>query len=172
MLGLSGKCPLLLSSQHAFLKEGTTTDYAAVQHILEWQGTSLTAEEQEQLQAYLLELTARDFFVLRHPLAEQLLAFDQEVELSFSQPVWGDSANLARVSLQQSGEVVEAQIRVDGRKLWVKPAADFAPGASYELVIGAGLESWGQRSMGAEQRIPLQIAELQALCWRGIISGQ
>jgi DNA-binding beta-propeller fold protein YncE len=140
-----------------WLKDGGARDLrAAVQAMVDWQGVVLTAEQVDDVTAYLRELTGRDFFVLASAprRGEQAAAVDQRIVLSLSLPAWGDAQNLARVELRDgAGALVPATVTAEGLHVVVTPTAPLAHDADYELVVPAALESFDERAA-----VPARIA--------------
>jgi hypothetical protein len=134
-----------------FLKLGSTKKYStAIDSILEWQGNeNLSAQDKEDLHRYLLELTGREFFLLRS-IRQTAYAIDEEIDLIFSRPVWDNPDNLKQIQVFRQGNLVPIEIRVDGRKVLIQAVDNFQFGEEYELRIGAGFESWNEMELNEE----------------------
>ena len=132
-----------------WLKHGeATTMRAAVVAAAEYSGVKLDDKQADDLTRYLAELTSRDFILLAsEPDADSEFApIDRPVRLTFSEPVWDDADNLAKIHLRGAdGKDVAAKFTVDGRH--VDLVAALKPETGYSIVVDAGLESLRERPL-------------------------
>jgi YVTN family beta-propeller protein len=137
-----------------WLKRGeATTLHSAVDQVFASLGDpQLSDDERAALDQFLLELTARDFFVLSsEPRAgEQAIAVDEAITVIFSHPLFDAPANLARVTLVDAdGEPVEVDraLSEDGRHLTLTPSAALDHGRDYTVVVAPELESFASGTL-------------------------
>lgn len=154
-----------------WLKRGEATDlHGAIDQVFESLGDpGLSEDQRAALDRFMLEMTARDFFVLSsdpRPNAKTL-AVDQSIELVFSHPVFDDPANLAKVTLlgPDGAEVqLERSLDADGRHLTLTPSAALAHASDYTVVVDPSFESFGEQTLwtpegaDAEERSAWEIA--------------
>lgn len=154
-----------------WLKHGDTRDLReAVSMVVEKLGIeTLASEEIDDLTRYVEELSARDFFLLSSSAKpETKAAVDQPVKLSFSYPVFEDEKNLAKIRLlDASGAAVSAKLAADGRHVMITPDKPLAADASYTIVVAPDFESFGERRVGSETRVPFTTAKAPAIAFEG-----
>ncbi|MEM9490431.1 MAG: Ig-like domain-containing protein, partial [Myxococcota bacterium] len=125
--------------------------------------TELGDSDIDALTRYLLEMTGRDFFVLRSipALGSERSAVDRPIELTFSYPVWADPSNLDRIALVDgAGQTVATSVTVDGRQVMVQPNEPLQHSTEYTLRIAESFESFDQRAIyGAYERTFITAAE-------------
>ncbi len=142
----------------------------AVAAMLPLSGGRLDEGEIADVARYLGELTARELFVLAStPRAgEAHVRSEGPLTLTLSLPVFDDPENLARVSLRAAGgETVALAVQVDGRHLTLTPASALAPGGAYELVVGAGFESFDEQVLAEDVTLGFTVANAPALRLEG-----
>lgn len=171
--GLTDVPSLVGSYRHGvWLKHGEARDLrSAVTAVLDYLGNkSLSEAEVDDVTRYVEELTARDFFLLRsEPSASSMsAAVDEPIQLSFSYPVLGDAANLARFTLVDSaGATVAAKVTADGRRVTVTPDAPLAGASKYTLRLGSELESFGEQKLTGAAEVSFTTATKPALKLEG-----
>ncbi|MCH9683781.1 MAG: Ig-like domain-containing protein [Deltaproteobacteria bacterium] len=134
--------------------EGTTLSGAVDEVFASLGDPQLDESEREALDRFLLEMTARNFFVLStEPRAgDTAIAIDQPINVTFSHPVFDDSSNLARVGLRgpDGAEVpVDRDVSEDGRHLLLTPQAPLEHGTEYVVAIDPQFESFDQGTLWA-----------------------
>ena len=171
--GLTDVPSLVGAYRHGvWLKHGEARDLrSAVTAVLDYLGNkSLSEAEIDDVTRYVEELTARDFFLLRsQPSASAIsAAVDEPIQLSFSYPVLGDAANLARFTLSSAaGATVAAKVTADGRRVTVTPEAPLAAASKYTLRLGAGLESFGEQKLTGTAEVSFTTATKPVLKLEG-----
>jgi len=137
-----------------WLKRGEATSlHGAVDAVFANLGDpELSDDEREALDRFMLELTARDFFVLSsEPRAgDSAVAVDEALTLIFSHPVFDAPENLARVTVVEAGGSAIEVNRVlseDGRHLSLSPTAPLAFDSAYTIVVDPSFESFDQGSL-------------------------
>lgn len=154
-----------------WMKHGEATEFAAaVDLALAYTGADLPADERADLVRYLEELTARDFILLASdpPAATDLAATDRPLRLTFSEPVWADADNLARITLTSAdGSPITTSITADGRHVYLTPAQPLAHEASYTITIAETLESQRERPLHAATSTTFTTAAAPALRLEG-----
>ena len=153
-----------------WLKHGeSTTLRDAVVKAAAYTKVQLSADETDDLTRYLAELTARDFILLASaPEVDDVAApVDQPVRLTFSEPVWDDPTNLAKIHLRGAdGKDVAAEVTVEGRH--VELAATLTANTKYSVVIDAELESLRERPLYAASTHTFTTAEAPTLKLDGV----
>jgi len=147
----------------AWLKDGSASNLRdAVVAMLDWTNVSgLEASEVDALTRYLSELTDRDFFLLKSlPDSRRMYVGSEEsLELIFNQPVYDSVENRAKVQLLDASDaLVESNVVVEGRSVWVEPLSALAQDASYHIHVEAGFEAWDERKLDAPLVVDLQTA--------------
>lgn len=154
-----------------WLKQGEARDLTtAVGMVVASLGTApLSEEETRDLVRYLEELTARDFFLLASdPKPGAPHASGAPSKLTFSQPVWSDPQNLAKIELVGAdGEKVAASVAAEGRHVTVTPEAPLEAGVSYAAVVGAGFEALDEKKIAREASVDVQTAAAPSLKLEG-----
>jgi hypothetical protein len=155
-----------------WLKHGEARDLrSAITAVLDYLGNkSLSSTEIDDVTRYVEELSARDFFLLRSEpsAASTSAAVDEPIQLSFSYPVLGEAANLARFTLVDgTGMLVAAKVTSDGRRVTIAPEAPLAPASKYTLRLDAGLESFGEQKLAGAAEVAFTTAKKKALKLEG-----
>jgi YVTN family beta-propeller protein len=164
-----------------WLKRGeATTLHGAIDQVFASLGDpGLSEAERAALDRFMLELSARDFFVLTsEPRAgDQAIAIDEPLVVVFSHPVFDDPANLARVTLRDAdGREVELarELDADGRHLRLTPAAPLEHDTAYTIVVDPTFESFDEQRLWtrdpaapAAWEIPLKTARAPSLRLEG-----
>jgi DNA-binding beta-propeller fold protein YncE len=152
--------PALIGSYRlgAWTKLGDATSLtAAVDLVSEaFGGAELDDEQRGALDRFMLELSARDLFVLTsdpRPSAASV-AIDQGVTLTFSAPIWADPSNLEAVWLRgpQGAVAVTRELADSGRHLTLTPTAPLEHGTEYTLVVEPTLEAFDERLLWTADR--------------------
>ena len=153
-----------------WLKHGeAATMRDAVLAAATYSGVTLDDAQADDLTRYLAELTARDFILLAsQPDADDgAAAIDRPVRLTFSEPVWDDTNNLAKIHLRGAdGKDIAAKITVDGRH--VDLAAELTPGTGYSVVIDPEFESLRERPLYAATTRSFTTAPAPSLILDGV----
>jgi DNA-binding beta-propeller fold protein YncE len=143
---------------------------AAVELALAYTGADLTADEQDDLNRYLEELTARDFILLASTprAADELALVDRPITLTFSEPVWADPANLANIRLLTAdGAEIPATITADGRHVTLTPAAALTADTAYTVEVAPEFESLREHPLYAATSVPFTTAAAPTLTLSG-----
>ncbi|MCX4248093.1 Ig-like domain-containing protein [Paraliomyxa miuraensis] len=163
---------LVASYRHSYwlVNGAARTLEEAVEAMLPLSSGSLDEPGIEAVARYLRELTARELFVLSTtPKAgDRYVRSEGPLRVTMSHPVFDDAENLARVSLRATGgEPVEAAVEAEGRHLVVSPAQALVPGQGYELVVGAGFESFSELSLAEDHVAAFTVAGAPSLRLEG-----
>lgn len=154
-----------------WMKHGESTSLrAAVELALAYTGADLTADEQDDLNRYLEELTARDFILLASTprAADELALVDRPITLTFSEPVWADPANLANIRLLTAdGAEIPATITADGRHVTLTPAAALTADTAYTVEVAPEFESLREHPLYAATSVPFTTAAAPTLTLSG-----
>lgn len=151
----------------SWLKHGDARDLrTAVDMVVDSLGLpNITDADIDSMTRYMEEFTARDFFLLAsHPKKNATAAVDGSIELSFSYPVFNDPKNLSRIQLLDSaGAPVSAKVVADARHVMITPDKPLASAANYSVAIARDFESFGERPMIADTKVPFVTAKPAAL---------
>ena len=156
---------------NVWMKDGSATGLqASVAQAADWLNVSLSDDETASVTRYIQEMTGRELFALRvSPAAREPARVDAPIEITFSQPVWEDATNLAKITLVDAAgaEVAVRRSVREGRYVVVTPEAMLAPATDYRLEIAADFEAVNERAIFAAESHDVRTAAAPAFRLEG-----
>ncbi len=128
----------------SWLKDGSAATLKdSVDVALSAFGRTLEAKDMDAMMRYLQEITARDFFILNSNYDELgILGIDQQIKLTFSQPVFNDPINLTHIRVAApDGSLIALSAEANNRHVTLTPLENLDADTVYTLTVSTAFQA-------------------------------